>query len=68
MVKQVKDLALSLQELRWLLWHGFDPWLRELPPAASVAKGKKRKLIMELTYNPPIPLLNICLRKTKSLS
>ena len=27
-VQQVKDLALSLQWLWSLLWHGFDPWPR----------------------------------------
>ena len=26
-VHQVKDLALSLQQLGSLLWHGFNPWL-----------------------------------------
>lgn len=26
-VQQVKDLALSLQQLGLLLWHEFDPWL-----------------------------------------
>ena len=26
-MRQVKDLALSLQWLGSLLWHGFDPWL-----------------------------------------
>ena len=25
-VQHVKDLALSLQRLGSLLWHGFDPW------------------------------------------
>ena len=25
-VQQIKDLALSLQQLRLLLWCGFDPW------------------------------------------
>ena len=26
MEQQVKDLVLSLQQLRSLLWHGFNPW------------------------------------------
>ena len=26
----IKDPALSLQRLRSLLWHGFDPWPRNL--------------------------------------
>ena len=37
MAQQVKDLALSL------LWHGFNPWPRELPHAVGVAKKKKKK-------------------------
>ena len=28
MAQWVKDLALSLQQLRLLLWHRFDPWPR----------------------------------------
>ena len=28
MAQQLKDLALSLQWLGSLLWHGFNPWLR----------------------------------------
>ena len=28
MVQQVKDMALSLQWLQLLLWHGFNPWPR----------------------------------------
>ena len=30
MVQWVKDLALSLQQLGLLLWHGFDPWPKNL--------------------------------------
>ena len=26
MAQQVQDPVLSLQQLRSLLWHGFDPW------------------------------------------
>ena len=26
--QQIKDLALSLQQLGWLQWHGFDHWPR----------------------------------------
>jgi len=25
-VQWLKDLVSSLQQLRWLLWHGFNPW------------------------------------------
>ena len=28
LAQQVKDLALSLQQLRLLLWHRFNPWSR----------------------------------------
>ena len=28
MAQWVKDLALSLWWLRWLLWHGLNPWPR----------------------------------------
>ena len=40
-MQQVKDLALSLQRLRLLLWHGFDPWAREfcMPPGGSKKKN-----------------------------
>ena len=31
MAQWVKDLALSLQWLRSLLWHRFDSWPRNLP-------------------------------------
>ena len=37
----VKDPALSRQQLGSLLWHGFDPWPRELLYAAGVAKNRK---------------------------
>ena len=37
-VRQVKDLVLSLQWLRLLLWHGLGPWPRELPQATGMAK------------------------------
>ena len=30
-VQQVKDLALSLQQFRLLLWCGLDPWPRNFP-------------------------------------
>ena len=41
MAQQVKDLALSQQQLRSLLWHGFDPWPRECPHATGTAKKEK---------------------------
>ena len=43
----VKDPALSLQQLRFLLWHRFDPWPRNLhmPWAQSKREKKKKKEI-----------------------
>ena len=48
MAQQVKDLALSLQWPSSLLWLGFNPWLRELPPAAGGAKKIKKLKNKEL--------------------
>ena len=53
MAKWVKDLALSLQQLRLLLWHRFDPWPRKLSHVASTAKKRKkrkRKLSIRISY------------------
>lgn len=33
--QQVKDPMLSLQQRRWLLWCGFEPWLRNFPHAVE---------------------------------
>ena len=42
--QQAKDLALSLQWPRTLLWHGFDPWLVNLhKPLAQPNKTKQNK-------------------------
>ena len=43
MMQQVKDSALSLQQLGLLSWCGFDPWPEELPCAASAAQKRKEK-------------------------
>ena len=43
MSQQIKDLALSLQWLGWLLWHRFESWPRELPHAVGAAKKEKEK-------------------------
>ena len=37
MAQQVKDLALSLQQLGSVLWHGFNPWPGKPPHAAGMA-------------------------------
>ena len=39
----VKDLVLSLQQLRLLLWLRFDPWPGNFLVAAGAAKKKKKK-------------------------
>ena len=41
-----KDPVLSLQQLRSLLWHGFNPWLR-IPHAVSMTKNKKQKNLLK---------------------
>ena len=42
MVQQVKDPA-SLQWLRLLLWHGFEPWPRNFCMSWAGPKKKKKK-------------------------
>ena len=37
-MQQVKDLALSLPQLRLLLWRRFDLWLGKLPHTRGTAK------------------------------
>ena len=37
MVQHVKDPALSLHQLRSLLWHGFDPWPVAVGYESSIA-------------------------------
>ena len=48
MVQQVKDLALSLQRLRLLLWYSFDPWSGEHATDAAI---KKEKAIYKMGEN-----------------
>ena len=61
----IKDPVLSLQQLRWLLWHGFDPWLWNfhMPWVWPKIKIKKIKLgyflIIEFWESPPV-LLRYC--------
>ena len=58
--QQVKDLASSLQELGSLLWHRFDPWLRNLhvsqvhPPKSSYKNRKITSLKINKKYYEPI--------------
>ena len=41
--KLKRSSVLSLLWLSLLLWHKFDPWPQELPPAMGVAKKNKNK-------------------------
>ena len=46
-IQRVEDLVLSLQQLRWLLQSGFDPWPGELshpvpPPPKKVTYTKSK--------------------------
>lgn len=43
MVQWVKNLALSLQWLGWLLWHRFDPCLRNFHMVGVKQKKRKKK-------------------------
>lgn len=45
-VQRVRDLALSPQQLRSLLWHGFHPWPQELLHAPGVAKKERKKKML----------------------
>lgn len=40
---QVKNLAMSLQRLRSLLWRGFHPWPWEIPHAESAGKKQTNR-------------------------
>ena len=54
MVQWVKDLALSLQQLRSLLWRGFDPWpwnshMPQVQPKQTNKTTRRQKLPAILT-------------------
>ena len=53
MVQQIKDLALSLQQLVWLLWCGFNPWPGNFHMLPAQPK-KKKKVIKE---NKGVPIV-----------
>ena len=46
MAQQVKDTALSLQWLRLLLGHGFDPWLGNFCMPQVQPKNKKKREVL----------------------
>ena len=52
MAQQVKDLALSQQQLESLLWHELDPWSGNfhMPRMCKKKKKKKKKNFMKQTY------------------
>ena len=56
----VKDLALSLQQLGWLLWCGFNPWPGNfhLPHAIGMAKKKKKERRKRFKNNSQLDLAN----------
>ena len=65
-VQRVKDLALSLQRLRLLLWLGFDPWSWNFYILAGIAKNNNnnkktpswlqgRNIYPLSTIQPPCP-------------
>ena len=43
MAQCLKDLALSLQQLRLLLWHGFSPWPGTIRMPVDSAKKEKNR-------------------------
>ena len=47
MEQQVKDLVLSLQWFRLLLWCGFDPWPRSFHMLMAWPKRKKKARFIE---------------------
>ena len=48
--QQVKDLVLSPQWLGLLLWHGFNPWTRELLHAVGGAKNMLMTMFLLYKY------------------
>ena len=50
MAERVKDLELSLQWLRSLLWCRLDPWLRNLHMLQVQPKKKKKEYTLLLVY------------------
>ena len=56
MARWVKDLALSLQRPRWLLWHRFDPWARNfhvLPVQPKKKRIQGQEFTLWLSSNEP---------------
>ena len=51
MAEQVKDLALSLQQLRWLLWREFKPCPGNVQVLKIGPKKKKKKKNFQLLIN-----------------
>ena len=45
MAQWVKDLVFSLQWLGSLLWHGFNPWPRNVHMLWACPKKKKKRIL-----------------------
>ena len=46
MAQWVKDVALSLQQPGWLLWWGFNPWLRNFHTATDKIMLSEKKPVL----------------------
>lgn len=60
MTQWMKDLALSLQRLRPMLWRGFGPWLRNFHMAWAQPKKKCISNILfkkDIQFNEKVLLL-----------
>ena len=60
--QQVKDSVLSLQWLRLLLWHGFDPWPGNFHVPWVWPKKKKIKIFYSEKENKPRTQGSVCKR------
>ena len=69
--QQVKDLALSLQWLGLLLWHGFDPWpvnfcMLQLwgKKKVNILRQKEKLISQSLTWKPRCPFQILCIAQS----
>ena len=66
MAQWVKDLALSLQRLRMMMWCRFYLWPRTQEFSHATDTTKKKKI--KLTYDTAVPLMGVCPKEMKSVS
>ena len=59
MAQWVKDPALPLQQLGWLLWCEFDPWPGNFHMPRVWQKKKKKKELNLLIYLLKLHVLNL---------